>query len=130
MLATPSPVHIAAIGIAIHAINHLIVPLIPPIGWNVGTIYHLISAPIYAALIPPILNGRNWARITITVLLACQFAGRFVVWALFPETGAHLALIAGWTISIVVLALLWIPRSSRRHFRSTESADSGMPGRN
>ncbi|MFE9322846.1 hypothetical protein ACIHDR_22590 [Nocardia sp. NPDC052278] len=44
MPTTPAAVRIAAAGVGIHAINHLIVPLIPPANWTVGTVYHLISA--------------------------------------------------------------------------------------
>ncbi|WP_232236182.1 hypothetical protein [Nocardia sp. BMG51109] len=122
MPVTPAVVRIAAAGIAFHATNHVIVPLIPPVSWHVGTVYHLISAPVYAALILPVLRGRNWARVVITVLLGCQFAGRFVVWALFPEAGVHVALVAGWAVSLTVFALLWIPRRAHRHFRTRTSA--------
>ncbi|MBF6348555.1 MULTISPECIES: hypothetical protein [Nocardia] len=117
MSGPPIPVRVAAAGTGIHAINHLIVPLIPPTSWHVGTVYHLISAPLYAALLVPLLRGRNWARVLVTVLLACQFGGRFVVWLLFPGTAVHLALLAGWTLSVVVLAALWVPRSARAYFR-------------
>ncbi|MFC9995428.1 hypothetical protein [Nocardia sp. NPDC127526] len=98
--------------------------LVPPVGWNPGTIYHLISAPLYAALILPLLGGRNWARITISILLGCQFAGRFVVWVMFPSSGVHVALLTGWAISLIVLAALWIPRSARDHFRGGGMRDA------
>ncbi|WP_280382102.1 hypothetical protein [Nocardia wallacei] len=124
MAGAPPSVRVAAAGVGIHALNHIIVNLVPPVGWNVGTIYHLISAPLYAALILPLLRGRDWARITMTVLLAAQFAGRFVVWILFPSSGVHLALIAGWTITLTVLTALWFPRSARDHFRRARSAAS------
>lgn len=120
-IAAPVPVRWAAFGIGVHAVDHLIVPLVPPSGWNVGTVYHLVSAPVYAAMILPVLAGRRWARMVMTVLLGGQFAGRFVVWVLFPETGARLALLAGWAVSIAVLVLLWAPGSARRYF-------SGTPG--
>lgn len=123
MSATPLTVRLAALGIGIHAINHVVVGVLPPISWNVGTFYHLITAPVYAALLLPLLRGRNWARIVMTVELGCQFLGRFVVWVLFPSTGAHLALIAGWTISIVVLVLLWLPHASREHFAAHTPAE-------
>lgn len=126
----PVTVRLAAAGIAIHAINHLIVLVIPPTGWNVGTVYHLLGAPVYAALLLPILAGCGWARVTITVLLGCQFAGRFVVWILFPESGVRLALLAGWALSLAVLTLLWLPRASRRHFRASAlpAAGRAVPG--
>ncbi|MBF6327665.1 hypothetical protein [Nocardia transvalensis] len=126
MPGSPVSVRVAAAGIAIHAVNHLVVPLIPPVGFNVGTVYHLISAPLYAAMIIPLLRGRNWARIVMTVLLGSQFAGRFVVWVLYPSSGVHLALVAGWTVSLIVLAALWLPRSARQHFRGrVETALTG-----
>ncbi|MFI6871326.1 hypothetical protein [Nocardia sp. NPDC050406] len=113
----PLTVRLAAAGIAVHAVNHIVVLLIPPVGWNVGTVYHLIGAPLYAVLALQVWRGREWARIVITVLLGCQFAGRFVVWAIWPEAGVHAMLIAGWTLSLCVLALLWIPRATREYFR-------------
>ncbi|MEV6277297.1 hypothetical protein [Nocardia sp. NPDC051832] len=130
MSTTPLPVRIATAGVGVHAINHLVVLLIPPVGWNVGTVYHLIGAPLYAVLLLPLWRGRNWARLTITGLLGCQFAGRFVVWVLFPETGVHAALLFGWTLSTVVLLALWLPAAARHHFQRastllTTSADSG-----
>ncbi|PXX65333.1 hypothetical protein DFR70_104396 [Nocardia tenerifensis] len=120
---SPIPVRVAAAGIAVHAINHVVVLMFSPFSWNVGTVFHLVCAPLYAALVLPVWRGRNWARITITVLLGGQFLGRFVVWALFPSTGAHLALIGGWALSVVVLTLLWAPASTRRYFRA--AAHSG-----
>ncbi|RDI46701.1 hypothetical protein [Nocardia mexicana] len=124
MPGAPLSIRVAAVGVGIHAINHIIVNLVPPVGWNVGTIYHLIGAPLYAALILPLLRGRNWARIAITVLLASQFAGRFVVWILFPTSGVHLALIAGWTITLIALTAMWAPQPARAHFRRTPSGDT------
>ncbi|WP_433577204.1 hypothetical protein [Nocardia brasiliensis] len=116
-MSAPLTVRLAVLGIGIHAVNHVLVLVFSPFSWHVGTVFHLISAPLYAALLLPVLRGRNWARITITVLLGGQFLGRFVVWVLFPTTGAHLALLAGWTLSLIVFALLWTPPSTRRHFR-------------
>ncbi|MBF6546625.1 hypothetical protein [Nocardia brasiliensis] len=116
-MSAPLTVRLAALGIGIHAVNHVLVLMFSPFSWHVGTVFHLISAPLYAALLLPVLRGRNWARITITVLLGGQFLGRFVVWVLFPTTGAHLALLAGWTLSLVIFALLWVPKSTRQHFR-------------
>ncbi|QLY30853.1 hypothetical protein [Nocardia huaxiensis] len=126
MSGIPVTVRIAALGIGIHAINHIIVLLTSPFSWNVGTVYHLLGAPIYAALIPPILRGRNWARITITVLLVCQFGGRFVVWALWPSEGVRAALVFGWVLSLLVFVMLWAPRGSRAHFRPRVES-SGTP---
>ncbi|MFC9438797.1 hypothetical protein [Nocardia sp. NPDC057030] len=117
MSAAPITVRVAALGIAIHAINHVLVLAFSPFSWNVGTVFHLIHAPLYAALVWPVLLGKNWARILITFFLGGQFVGRFVVWVIFPSAGAHLALIGGWALSIVVLTMLWAPSSSRRHFR-------------
>ncbi|WP_338769464.1 hypothetical protein V7968_05665 [Nocardia vulneris] len=116
-MSAPLTVRLAALGIGIHAVNHVLVLVFSPFSWHVGTVFHLISAPLYAALLLPVLRGHNWARITITVLLGGQFLGRFVVWVLFPTTGAHLALLAGWTLSLIIFALLWTPPSTRRHFR-------------
>ncbi|QBS41954.1 hypothetical protein [Nocardia sp. CS682] len=126
MSASPITVRMAVFGIGIHAINHVLVLLFSPFSWNVGTVFHLTHGPIYAALLVPILRGKNWARITITVLLAGQFLGRFVVWVMFPSTGAHLALIGGWALSVVVLTLLWVPGSTRRYFRRSRAQDRSV----
>ncbi|MFQ6228633.1 hypothetical protein [Nocardia sp. NPDC002869] len=122
-MPTPLTVRLAAAGIGVHAVDHVLVLLVPPAGWNIGTVYHLIGAPLYAALLLPILHGRNWARVTVTVLLGCQFAGRFVVWVLFPEAGVHAALIFGWTVSAALLTLLWISGSARGYFRRSAAAE-------
>ncbi|WP_069163060.1 hypothetical protein [Nocardia altamirensis] len=121
MFAAPITVRIAATGVAVHAINHILVVVLSPFSWHVGTVFHLTHAPLYAALVLPLLRGKNWARILITFLLGGQFLGRFVVWVMFPSAGAHLALIAGWALSIVVLTLLWAPAASRRHYRKTRT---------
>lgn len=127
-MPAPLTVRLSALGIGIHAVNHLLVVALGPFSWHVGTVFHLISAPVYAALLLLILRGRNWARITITILLGCQFIGRFVVWILFPTTGVHLALLTGWTLSLAVLALLWIPPATRHHFhRHTPQRDAATP---
>lgn len=118
-MSAPITVRVAAIGIGIHAINHVLVLAFSPFSWNVGTVFHLIGAPLYAAILLPLLRGKNWARVTITVLLGAQFLGRFVVWVLFPSV--HLALIGGWALSVVVFVLLWVPGSSRRYFRRAEA---------
>ncbi|WP_280446203.1 hypothetical protein [Nocardia brasiliensis] len=123
-MSAPLAVRLAALGIGIHAVNHVLVLVFSPFSWHVGTVFHLISAPLYAALLLPVLRGRNWARITITVLLGGQFLGRFVIWILFPTTGAHLALLAGWTLSLIIFALLWTPPSTRHHFRRVRT---GLP---
>ncbi|MFI6211992.1 hypothetical protein ACIBCD_08340 [Nocardia brasiliensis] len=123
-MSAPLTVRLAALGIGIHAVNHVLVLVFSPFSWHVGTVFHLISAPLYAALLLPVLRGRNWARITITVLLGGQFLGRFVIWILFPTTGAHLALLAGWTLSLIIFALLWTPPSTRHHFRRVRT---GLP---
>jgi hypothetical protein len=115
-MATPLTVRLGAAGIGVHAVDHVLVLLVPPVGWNIGTVYHLIGAPLYAALLLPLLRGRSWARDTLTVLLGCQCAGRFVVWVLFPDAGVHAALIFGWTVSAVVLTLLWIPGCASGYF--------------
>ncbi|MFG1790374.1 hypothetical protein [Nocardia sp. NPDC049149] len=129
MFAAPITVRIAAIGVLFHAINHVLVLVLSPFSWNVGTVFHVINAPLYAALVLPLLHGRNWTRVLITFLLACQFLGRFVVWVMFPSAGVHLALIAGWVLTIVVLSLLWATTSSRRHFRKTPVPAQAQPVR-
>ncbi|QIS15216.1 hypothetical protein [Nocardia arthritidis] len=116
----PNSVRIAVAGIVIHAIDHLVVAAWPPFSWNVGTVYHLTHAPIYAALAYFVLRGDRWARGVITFLLAGQIIGRAVVWVLFPSSGAHAALLAGWALSAIILTLLWIPVEARTYFRKKQ----------
>lgn len=111
----PLPVALAADGVLIHAVNHLWT-LFPIRTIHPGTVFHAVSAPLYAWLVYQIRAGRKWARVAITVLLGCQFAGRFVIFAMYPDTGVRLTLLAGWLLSLAILALLWLPRSARAYF--------------
>ncbi|WP_433273741.1 hypothetical protein ACQPZF_19865 [Actinosynnema sp. CS-041913] len=126
VLATrPAAVLLAVVGIGVHAFNHVtvvvqdvwrLVATPEAASFNPGTVYHPISAVLYAWLATTVHSGRNGGRIAITVLLACQAVGRYFVFVSYPEVEVRADLVTGWAMSAVVLCLLWIPEASRRHF--------------
>ena len=128
--ATPPAVVVAAVGIGVHAFNH--VTVVVQDVWrfvetpeaasiNPGTIYHPLSAVLYVWLAAAVHSGRNPARIAITVLLAGQAVGRYFVFFAYPTIEVRADLVSGYALSAAVLALLWIPASARRHFRGRAS---------
>jgi hypothetical protein len=124
--ATPPAVVVAAVGIGVHAFNHVtvvvqdvwrFVEMPETASINPGTIYHPVCAVLYVWLATAVHSGRNRARIAITVLLACQAVGRYFVFFAYPTIEVRADLVSGYALSAVVLTLLWIPASVRRHFR-------------
>ncbi|MGH3585247.1 MAG: hypothetical protein ACRDQ0_02895 [Pseudonocardia sp.] len=123
--AAPPAVVVAAVGIGVHAFNHVTVVVEDVWRWiatpdaasvNPGTFYHPLSAVLYVWLAVAVHSGRGAARIAITVLLAGQAVGRWVVFFAYPTVEVRADLVTGWALSAVVLVLLWIPASTRRHF--------------
>jgi hypothetical protein len=123
--AVPPAVVVAAAGIGVHAFNH--VTVVVQDVWrfletpeaaslNPGTIYHPISAVLYVWMAAAVHSGRNGARIAITVLLAFQAVGRYFVFFAYPAIEVRADLVSGYALSAVVLALLWVPASTRRYF--------------
>ncbi|CAL9520171.1 hypothetical protein SUDANB95_03784 [Actinosynnema sp. ALI-1.44] len=124
----PVGVVVAAVGIGVHAFNH--VTVVVQDVWrfvadpdaasvNPGTIYHPISAVLYAWLAARVLSGRNRARVVITVLLASQAVGRYFVFVSYPEVEVRADLVSGWALSAVVLGVLWGAASARTYFAKT-----------
>jgi hypothetical protein len=122
---TPPALVVAAVGIGVHAFNHVTVVVQDvwrfvetpdAASMNPGTIYHPISAVLYVWLAAAVHSGRNRARIAITVLLAGQAVGRYFVFFAYPTIEVRADLLSGYALSAVVLTLLWLPRSVRRHF--------------
>lgn len=78
---------------------------------------HLIDVVLLLWLTPRVLRGRQWARIALTVYLvvATFFSiensagkGAMFLWAVIPTDLLH----------VVMVALLWAPRSVRTYFAS------------
>lgn len=122
----PAPLVVAVVGIGVHTFNHVsvvvqdiwrLISTPDQATFNPGTIYHPVSAVLYAVLAMLIYRGRNWARVVMTVQLAGQAVGRCFVFQAFPTVETRAELITGWALSAVVLVLLWAPAATRRHFR-------------
>ncbi len=125
--AAPPAVVVAAVGIGVHAFNHVtvvvqdvwrFVEMPDAASINPGTIYHPIGVVLYVWLATAVHSGRNWARIAITVSLAFQAVGRYFVFFAYPTIEVRADLVSGYALSVVVLALLWLPAAARRHFRA------------
>ncbi|WP_231443926.1 hypothetical protein [Brevibacterium zhoupengii] len=79
-----------------------------------AVVLHLIDVALLLWLVPKVLRGRNWARITLTVYLivATYFSlysatqGAMFLWAVIPTDILH----------VLMIGLLWIPSSVRRYF--------------
>ncbi|MGI5520159.1 hypothetical protein ACQEUX_04320 [Micromonospora sp. CA-259024] len=89
----------------------------PPYGIGVPQAFHLSFGLLYAWLAVKLLDGRPWTRVLVTVLLAVQFVGRIVVFALIDNPWIRLLLIVGAVLTIAVVWLLWIVRPVRVFFR-------------
>jgi hypothetical protein len=123
--AVPPAVVVAAAAVGVHAFNHATVVVqdvwrfveMPEAAtMNPGTIYHPVSAALYVWLAAGVHSGRHWARLAITVLLAFQAVGRYFVFFAYPAIEVRADVVSGYALSAVVLALLWVPASTRRHF--------------
>jgi hypothetical protein len=108
----PTAVDWAVLGIALLVIEHIYALVTPPYGLHGPFLFHLIFAGLYVWLGVEVWNGAGWAAIVLTVLLATQLVGRIFVWR--AESRSYAALVKtllaiGAGITLVVLALLWIP---------------------
>lgn len=111
----PTVVKWAVAGIALLVVEHVIALVTPPYGLHVPFFFHLSFGGLYAWLGLEVGNGQGWAAITLTVLLTTQLIGRVLVWRAEDRSYAALvkALLAtGASITVAVLALLWIPGSA------------------
>lgn len=131
----PATVLLAVVGIGIHAFDHVRTAMEDLWGlladpahahFNPGNIYHPLSAPLYAWLAVMIWRGRGWARVLMTISLAGQFAGRFVVFFAFPQPQARADLLGGWLVSTAVLILLWAAPPTREYFRRRKGAPEAV----
>lgn len=69
---------------------------------------------------------RRWARIALTGLLVLATAGAVASWFDGPQFAW--AVIATAVVHLIMLALLWLPRSSRDFFAPTPSTDQNRGG--
>lgn len=115
----PVAVRWAAAGTMIEVVQHGVALCVPP--HPTADLFHAVSGPLYAWLALMVLRGRNWVRVTITVLLAVQGVGRVIVFA-GGSTWVQAGNVVGWAVSLAIVALLWWPPSSRRHFAPEQTA--------
>jgi hypothetical protein len=114
----PTPVDWAVVGIALLVIEHIYALVTPPYGLHGAFFFHLIFVVLYAWLGVEVWTGAGWAAVVLTVLLVTQLVGRIFVWR--AENRSYAALVKtllamGAAITLVVLALLWIPDSARAY---------------
>jgi hypothetical protein len=88
-------------------VEHLYALVTPPYQLGIEHGFHLTFGLAYAWLARRLPAARRWHRVLLTVLLSIQFVGRFVVFAVFPDTRIRISLVPGAVITIVVVALLW-----------------------
>lgn len=90
-------------------------PATPPYGLHVLFFFHLSIAALYSWLGVEVFGGSGWALIVLTVLLATQAIGRVFVWRAEDRPYAYAIkaiLAAGFAVTVLTLALLWIPGSA------------------
>lgn len=69
-----------------------------------------------------IRRPRLWARRLFTVVLIMATVGSLASWSAVPEFAP--VIIATGLLQLAVLALLWLPRSMRRHFAEAATGRS------
>ena len=115
---TPAPVTWAVVCIAALVAEHVFALATPPYGLHGPFFFHLIFAGLYTWLGLEVWDGAGWALILLTVLLTTQTIGRIFVWR--AETRSYAVLVkallaTGAVITLLALALLWIPGSARAY---------------
>jgi len=75
---------------------------------------HVVYGAAAAWLVAKTLRGRRWARIALTVLMVGATINSLDSAASGPEY--YWAVILGDVIHVVVVVLLWLPRSAREFF--------------
>ncbi|MDA3643757.1 hypothetical protein LZ318_12060 [Saccharopolyspora indica] len=77
-------------------------------------VVHAISIALLIWFTAATLRGRRWGRIALTVLLVLATAGSFASW----DAGLQFqwSVILNNALHLVVLGLVWAPRSARRYF--------------
>lgn len=108
----------AAVATALLVVEHIYALATPPFGLHVPFFFHLTFAGLYTWLGIEIWHGTGWAAIVLTVLLGTQSIGRIFVWRAEDRSNAATVkaiLATGFAITLVVLALLWLPAASRNY---------------
>lgn len=83
-----------------------------------GLIYHLILAALFLWLALMIREGRNWARVVVTIVSILGAAGTFFSFSSptpSPELYKTLNIIS-WLLASATIGLLWLPQRSRSYF--------------
>lgn len=88
-----------------------------------SVVISVASAALLVWLGVKVLRGRNWARITVTVLLVLGVLSG--VYSLVRSGGGVASLVlelVSLVISVTVLVLLWAPAAARAHFARRPTA--------
>ncbi|SNT53958.1 hypothetical protein SAMN05443665_104112 [Actinomadura meyerae] len=115
----PATVNWALACIGVLLVGHVFAWLYPPQGLT--DVFHLVWGVAYAWLALLLRRPRPWARAWLTGLLAVQFTGRFVVFAVNDDDVLLRTLVViGWLVTLAVFILLWSP-ASNRYFASARA---------
>lgn len=150
--AVPSGIHWVLCGLVVLVVVHLLVPLVMwvqrdelregvatsnptltsvELKWAVivilgaSLVFHLAFVGLYFWLGFKVCDGRRWARIALTTALVIGTLASVVSFSLSPMF--RVIIPATDLLQIVLIALLWLPQSSRQHFAVARS-DRERPG--
>lgn len=114
----PAPVVLGAVCIGLLVVEHIYALVTPPYGLHGPFFFHLSFAVLYSGLGLAVLDGADWALITLTVLMTTQAIGRIFVWRAEDRSYAVVVktiLATGFAVTVAALALLWIPDAAHTY---------------
>jgi hypothetical protein len=114
----PAPAAWAVACIALLVVEHVYALVTPPYGLHGPFFFHATFAGLYTWLGIAVWNGAGWALVVLTVLLLTQSIGRVFVWRAENRPYARVVktiLATGFAVTVLALALLWIPASTRAY---------------
>lgn len=107
----PRTVTVAIAGTFVLLGTHVFALVYPP--HVPADVFHVVWGVAFCGLAVLIRSPRNWARVWLTALIAIQFVGKGVVFALEDRAEVLVLIVFGWAVMIGVLVSLWAPASSR-----------------
>lgn len=81
-----------------------------------GIGYHLISVALYSWLVFPLRAGKQFARVTLTIVLILNFVGSLYTFSSLPLLALKVFIVIGWLLQIALILLLWVPEKSEEYF--------------
>ncbi|MGA8114943.1 MAG: hypothetical protein WCA46_14855 [Actinocatenispora sp.] len=90
--------------------------LVATITVAVSVVFAIAFAVLYVWLGVKTNAGRNWARITVTVILGLAVVGTLATLSQPGSGFSSLMSILKVVVEIAVLALIWVPAASRAYF--------------